>query len=48
MEFILTLIIPIIDIFGHRLLYKINKGLYLDMYIPKDDADKIWEVIKND
>lgn len=49
MGIIIILIIPIIDIVGHRLLWKINKGLYVDMYIPeKEDREKIWEVLNKD
>lgn len=49
MEIIILILIPIIDIYGHRLMWKINKGLYIDMYIPNnEDREKMWEVLKKD
>lgn len=49
MIIIILLLMPILDIYIHRLLWKINKGLYIDMYISnKEDREKMWEVLKKD
>lgn len=47
MIIIILLLMPILDIYIHRLLWKINKWLYIDMYISnKEDRQNIQEVLK--
>lgn len=47
MIMLILLLMPILDIYIHRLLWKINKWLYIDMYISnKEDRQNIQEVLK--
>lgn len=47
MIMLILLLLPILDIYIHRLLWKINKWLYIDMYISnKEDRQNIQEVLK--
>ena len=45
---IISLLIPIIDIIIHRIMWKMNKRLYIDLFITKKDNEKIREIYENE
>lgn len=47
-SFIILCLYPVFDMFVHRFMFNLNKGLYLDLFIPKKYRDKLWEVLKNE
>lgn len=48
METLLFLLLPVLDIITKRICWKINKGLFIDLFIPKEDREKIWGVFEKD
>lgn len=47
-DIFIILIFPFLLIYGQRLCFLFNKGLYIDLFIPKKYREVIWEAVKDE